>query len=112
VADRAILIWKDPTSELLCHFVMDDCLCLVDDRSHFLHLETHLEALFDMTLQEGNMLPFLNLRIIKIPHGISIDQTDHIMENVLGPYFESRDVSKMTPIAYSCCSTDNLFPEF
>jgi hypothetical protein len=51
-----------------------------------------------LTLQEGNIVRFLNLRIIQSPQGISIDQTDHIVDTVIGPYFQNRVTSKMLAI--------------
>jgi hypothetical protein len=100
VADYAVFIWKEPTYELLCAVATDYCLCLVDDRAQFLRLKTCLEALFVLTPQDGNTLRFLNLRIIQSHHGASIDQTGHIIETVIEPYFVSRDMSEMIPITH------------
>jgi hypothetical protein len=86
----------------------DDCLCVCDNREHFLHLKCRLEELFVLTLQEGNSVHFLNLRIILRPKGISIDQTDHIVDTVLGSYFGNRDTSTMLVIT-SPFPTDCIF---
>jgi hypothetical protein len=45
-------------------------------------------ALFDFTLQEGAILRFLNLQIVQIPVGISINQTECIVKTILEPYFK------------------------
>jgi hypothetical protein len=73
----------------------DDCLVVCDDHQQLLDLKSKMEALFEVTLQEGAILRFLNLRTIKSPAGISIYQTDHIVENVLDPYFQDRDTTDL-----------------
>jgi hypothetical protein len=57
-----------------------------------------MEALFEVTLREGAILRFLNLRITQSPAGISIDQTDHIVEKVHDPYFQDRDTAELRSI--------------
>jgi hypothetical protein len=42
-----------------------------------------MEELFDMTLQEGATVRFLNLCVVQSPQGISIDQTDHIVDMII-----------------------------
>jgi hypothetical protein len=41
---------------------------------------------------------FFNLCVIKIPQGISFDQTDHILDTIIDTYFANRYVSKLVPI--------------
>jgi hypothetical protein len=67
-------------------------MVLCDDRAQFLDLKAHMEALFEVTLQEGALLHFFNLQIIQSPAGISIDQTDHIMEMIIDPYYKDQDM--------------------
>jgi hypothetical protein len=71
-------------------------------------LKTRLGKIFELIIQEGETLRFLNLRIIQSPQGIIIDQTDHIVDSVIGPYFKSRDVSKLLPITIPF-PTDSFF---
>jgi hypothetical protein len=71
--------------------VTDDYIIVCDDRRHFLTLKKNMEALFEVTLEEGAILRFLTLRIIQIPAGISIDQTDRIVETIGVSYFQDRD---------------------
>jgi hypothetical protein len=89
---------KEPSSEMFVAIAIDDCVCFYNDRRKLLRLKRRLEKLFILALQEGNILRFLNLWIIQSPRGISIDQTDHIMETVIGPYFQDRDTTKMLTI--------------
>jgi hypothetical protein len=67
-----------------------------------------MEAIFDLTLQEGTILRFLNLLIIQSPAGISIYQTDHIVETILELYFKDRDTSALISIT-SPFPTDSSF---
>jgi hypothetical protein len=97
-AGQAVFSWRINTSELLFACATDDCRCLTDDRVQFITLRTHLENIFELTLQEGDTLHLLNLSIIQSPHGIIIHQTDHIVDTVIGHYLKSRDVSKLIPI--------------
>jgi hypothetical protein len=44
--------------------------------------------LFDLTVCEGSLLKFLNLRIVQSPSGISFDQKQHIQCTILLEYFK------------------------
>jgi hypothetical protein len=57
IAYHAVFVWKEIKSEIFVTIATDDFLCLVDDRAQFIHLETPMEALFDMTLQEYRDIP-------------------------------------------------------
>jgi hypothetical protein len=106
--DHAVFLWQTPTAELFLALATDDFLVLTDDRELFLALKSGLEKLFKLTLQEGSVLRFLNLRIIQSPDGISIDQTDHVVDSIIEPYFKLRDVSKLIRIT-SPFPTDTSF---
>jgi hypothetical protein len=84
---------KQPTSELFLALAMDDFPVLCDDRAQFLELKARMEALFEVTLQESALLRFLNFRMIQNPEGISIDQTDHIAEMIIYPYYKDQSTS-------------------
>jgi hypothetical protein len=61
MSDHGVFDWKQPTSELYIFLATDDCLVRWDDRSQFLDLKEQMEAIFEVTLQEGALLTFLNL---------------------------------------------------
>ena len=46
--------------------------------------------LFDCTFQEDPKLKLLNINIIQSKYGISIDQTDHIIRNIIQEYWETK----------------------
>jgi hypothetical protein len=108
--DHALFLWQTPTAELFLALATDDFLVLTDDRELFLALKSGLEKLFKFTLQEGSVLRFLNLRIIQSPDRISIDQTDHVVDSIIKPYFKLRDVSKLVRIT-SPFPTDTSFEQ-
>jgi hypothetical protein len=108
--DHAVFLWQTPTAELFLALATDDFLVLTDDRELFLALKSGLEKLFKLTLQEGSVLSFLNLRIIQSPDGISIDQTDHVVDSIIEPYFKLRDISKLVRIT-SPFPTDTSFEQ-
>ena len=53
-------------------------------------LETEFKKYFAFTCKRGTELSFLNFRIIQSKYGISLDQTNHIQQKVLTPYFLDR----------------------
>jgi len=86
--DQGIFVWTLPSETCYVALEMDDLLFISKTRSPFLHLKADFEKLFDLTICEGSVLKFLNLRIIQSPTGISFDQTQHIQNTVLYDYFK------------------------
>ena len=60
----------------------DDVLNTTNNDNAFPELEGFFKEHFEMKVQEGSVLKYLNFRICQSPLGFSIDQTDHIMELV------------------------------
>ena len=60
----------------------DDVLNTTNNENAFPELTKTFKENFEMKLQEGSVLKYLNFRIFQSPLGFSIDQTDHIMELV------------------------------
>ena len=56
----------------------------------FERLTQEIDTLFDYTFQEGSKLKLLNINIIQSKYGISIDQTDHIMKNIIQEYWGTK----------------------
>jgi len=86
--DHGIFIWH--LSDETCYIALetDDLLFLSKTRQPFLRLKAELEKLFDLTVCEGTILKFLNLRIVQSPSGVSFDQTQHIQRTILSEYFK------------------------
>ncbi len=51
------------------------------------YLKQELYKLFSLTSHHGNILKYLNMRIVQSPSGISLDQTSHITSTILSEYF-------------------------
>jgi hypothetical protein len=66
--------------------------------------------MFEVTLQEGKILHFLNLLIIQSPAGISIDQTEHIVDTICTPCFKNQYTSDLISIT-NPLPTDSLFEQ-
>jgi len=53
---------------------MDDILMASKSTKPFFHLQATLSTVFELTINQGTTLKFLNMRIIQLPCGISFDQ--------------------------------------
>ena len=59
-----------------------DVINTTNNQNAFPKLARLFKEHFEMKLQEVTVLKYLNFRICQYPLGLSIDQTDHIMELV------------------------------
>ena len=60
----------------------DDILIAANNDTAFPEITRVFEEHFEIKVQEGSVLKYLNLRIFQSPLGFNVDQTDHIMELV------------------------------
>ena len=60
----------------------DDVFDTTNNQNAFPELPRFIKEHFEMKLQEGSVLRYLNFRICQSPLGFNIDQTYHIMELV------------------------------
>ena len=81
-ADNAIFAMIKDTQILILAVQTDDTLVATNAPSLKDKVLSTLQQAFKVTTQEGIKLKYLNFRIIQSTHGISIDQTDHILELV------------------------------
>jgi hypothetical protein len=65
ISEHGVFIWKQESSYVFLALDMDDCMVICDGRSKSLDLNTKMEAMFEVRLQQGTILRFLNLRIIQ-----------------------------------------------
>ena len=56
-----------------------------------------MERFVPVTIQEGNALKYLNIRIVQTDQGISIDQTHHIRTKILDLWFPPGTVERLKP---------------
>jgi hypothetical protein len=86
--NHGVFIWTLPTETCYIALETDDLLFLSKTRTPSLHLKQELEKLFDLTVCEGSVLKFLNLRVVLSPSSVSLDQTQHIQCTILSEYFQ------------------------
>jgi len=90
---RGIYTWKHQHYTSYLAISTDDILLLTPHHSCYDELKQQLGYMFDYTTSSGEILHFLNLRIIQTTDAISFDQTQHIENNILPRYFnETTDV--------------------
>jgi hypothetical protein len=110
ISDHRVFIWKQEESEMFLALATDVYMVLCDVISHFLNLKTKMEAMFEVTLQQGAILHFFNLHIIHSPAGIIIYQTAHIFETIVEPFYKNHDISLLLLIT-SSFPTDASFEQ-
>ena len=69
-----------------CLISTDDLLCSYPNEECFNHLYSYLNEYFGLSIQKGNVLTYLNMRIIQSNEIITLDQADYIFE-LLVSYF-------------------------
>ena len=57
----------------------------------FERLTQEFYTLFEYTFQEGSEIKLLNINIIQSKYGISINQTDHIIKNIIQEYWGTKN---------------------
>ena len=107
--DHALYYYKNPHDPNDIMFVCtstDDFLSAFSRPSTFLAVRDHISKYVNVTSQQGYTLNYLNLRIIQSRYGISIDQTEHIKENILDLWFPNGEYVKTV---YTPFRTDGQF---
>jgi hypothetical protein len=98
--DHGIFTWLSSNKPTYLAIETDDILVACDGTNPFLQIKSNLEKLFDVTCSMGTTLRFLNLRLVRSPQGISMDQTQHIQSKVLHEYFNTTSSSAIPKKLY------------
>ena len=82
-SDHTVLsrVYKNYKSFLVVE--TDYTLMETENMNCFEILTQEFDTIFDYTFQEGSKIKLLNINIIQGKYGISIDQSDHIMKNII-----------------------------
>ena len=98
--EPSLFVYQKDGFFMILNTSTDDFLCGYNDRIIFDRLCTALRKLFDITVKEGTQLSYLNLRIIQSEHGVSYDQTEHIIHKIINKYFPPSKIeeSKLKPV--------------
>jgi len=105
--DNAVWVSKRGNDIIILLSEIDDFMLLVSQKHLYLDIKTRIEKSYDITMQEGPVLQYLNLQIIQSDAGISIDQTKHIFK-MLKPHFPINSAFTATDIPFR---TDRAYEE-
>ena len=95
--DRGVFVCVEPTTNYILIVLsnVDDCLVFSSNQSLSSKLEKILRTAYDITIQKGSRIKFLNFQIIQSEYGFSIDQIEHIL-NLVNYYFPKNTSVKHT----------------
>jgi hypothetical protein len=85
--DHGVFVWFWKQHTCLSILETDNRLMASDTDEPFHHLTTGLRKMFDLSCCQGSVLKFLNLHLVQSPAVISLNQTKHIITQILDPYF-------------------------
>jgi len=80
--DNGIFIFLYKQSLVLLAISTDDILIFTKHEEFYLKIKSKLHSAFGVTSQNGDIIHYLNYRIIQSAHGISIDQNKFILDIV------------------------------
>jgi hypothetical protein len=98
IQEPSLFIYNKTDGIMLLNTSTDDFLCAFNQKSVYENLCTELRKMFSITTKEGTVLGYLNLRIIQTIHGVSCDQTDHILRKIVHKYFPPDKISTLKPV--------------
>ena len=83
-------VWVSLKNNQTAYLILatDDILYMSKHKEPLQELLDKFGDFFSFNIKRGIELQFLNFRIIQSEHGISIDQTNHILQSILNDYFE------------------------
>ena len=101
--------WNEESAHLMIiNTSTDDLLCAYSHVEIYKALCDYLKKYFDITTEEGTTFKYLNLRIIQSQHGISFDQTDHILRTIVEKFFPALRCEMLKRV-HTPFRTDNEF---
>ena len=90
--DQALFVKQlDNDKWFYCVLSTDDVLCSFPTNDDFYDLMTYFRKFFQLSLQEGSVLSYLNMRIIQSEHAISLDQAEYIFDLLLAFFGDKAD---------------------
>ena len=97
--DSGVFVIVEEQDIMFLAIETDDILVCTNSEQLEHKIMKQIQSAFKVTVQKGDVISFLNYRIIQSGHGISVDQTPHILEMVdkfLGK--EEKVTSTTTPL--------------
>ena len=94
-AELALFSFFDGPDEITLVTSTDDFLISSSSDSLFARLCEHIRRFVPITIQDGSVIKYLNVRIIQTELGISIDQTHHIRTSILDNWFKPTKTERL-----------------
>ena len=92
---KGVFVWKhiDGQANEYTYLILatDDMILATHSTKATMMSEKEFDRYFTYTKRDRTDIYFFNFRLIQIDHSISIDQTNHILQNIIKPYFISQD---------------------
>ena len=85
--NKGLFFWEHKGRTVMLALATDDILFAATDCSLYLAIQQVFNNFFAYTTTDGQILYFLNYRIIQSVHGTSIDQYNHIRQTILQVFF-------------------------
>lgn len=106
--DHALFFYYDKSTGemMILDTSTDDFLCGHNSPTLLKPLIDYISKYVNVTVQQGEILNYLNLRIIQSRYGISINQTQHIKDTILDVWFPKDDGKSSIKAAHTPFSTD------
>ena len=97
--DNAVWVSTKGNDTIILISETDDFMLLVSRKQLYLDIKARIEKSYDITMQEGPVIKYLNLQIIQSDAGISLDQTQHILK-MLEPHYPQQSSFTKTDIPF------------
>ena len=85
--EPVLFIYYEENETILIVASTDDFLCTCSNDEIFACLHTRIDRFVPVTIQEGQVMNYINMRVIQTNKEISIDQTHHIKTTILDHWF-------------------------
>ncbi|MGB2447382.1 MAG: reverse transcriptase domain-containing protein [Candidatus Poseidoniaceae archaeon] len=96
--EPALFRYSSGSRQHIVNISTDDLLCAFSHDDLFTSLRDHLSRMFDLTTKTGTQLEYLNFRIIQSPHGISFDQSTHILKTIINKFFPPATTDRLKTV--------------
>ena len=96
--EPALFFYSSGSRQHIVNISTDDLLCAFSHDDLFTNLRDHLSRMFDLTTKTGAKLEYLNFRIIQSPHGISFDQSEHILKTIIHKFFPPSTTERLKSV--------------
>jgi hypothetical protein len=94
-AEPALFVYYEGEETMYVVTSTDDFLVCYSTPTLYSMLQVHMKKFVPITTQEGQVMKYLNVRIVQSDMGISIDQTHHIQTTILDKWFPSHKTEQL-----------------